>query len=315
MGKLIQNEWVKIFRRSGTYVMIGLLILAIGVFAGFSKYEDNKKDSNNGEWKTALQAQNAQLNQQLKEDGGPKQYKDSLKHDIAINDYRISENIPPNDGMTVWQFVEQSTNFISFIGLFTIITAAGIVASEFSGGTIKLLLIRPISRLKILASKYATIILFGLTLLGILFVFSTLLGFILFGSSASDIHLAYLDGKVLEQSMSLYLIKVYLLSSVGILMLATFAFMISSVFRNNSLAIGISLFLFFSGTTLTQLLAFKYDWAKYILFANTDLKMYTSGTPMIDGMTMSFSIVVLAVYFVLFNVLSFVIFNKRDVAA
>jgi ABC-2 type transport system permease protein len=315
MGKLLQNEWEKIFRRSGTYVMIGLLIVAIGVFAGFAKHEDNNRQINNDNWKAELQAENASLNQQLKENGGPKQYKDSLHQQIAINDYRISKNLAPNKEMSGWQFVDESTNFITFIGLITIITAAGIVASEFNWGTIKLLLIRPISRGKILVSKYVTVILFGLALLATLFVFSTILGFILFGSSASDVHLAFLDGKVIEQSMGLYLVKSYLLASVSILMLASFAFMISSVFRNSSLAIGISLFLFFSGASLTQLLAMKYDWAKYILFANTDLTMYTEGSPIIDGMTLSFSIVVLAVYFVLFNVLSFVIFNKRDVAA
>ena len=84
---------------------------------------------------------------------------------------------------SVWGFVSDTSNLIQFAGLFAIIIAAGIVASEFNWGTIKLLLIRPIDRGKILASKYLAVIVFALMLLSVLFVFSTLLGLILFGTS------------------------------------------------------------------------------------------------------------------------------------
>jgi ABC-2 type transport system permease protein len=98
-------------------------------------------------------------------------------------------------------------------------------------------------------------------------------------------------------------------------MLATMAFMISSVFRNSSLAIGISLVLMFTGGNITQLLALKFSWAKYILFANTNLMQYFEGTPMVEGMTITFSVVMILIYFIIFQVLAFGIFKKRDVAA
>lgn len=59
----------------------------------------------------------------------------------------------------------------------------------------------------------------------------------------------------------------------------------------------------------------RFSWSKYILFANTNLKQYISGVPLVKGMTMSFSIIVLIVYFIIFNVTSLLVFNKRDVAA
>lgn len=70
----------------------------------------------------------------------------------------------------------------------------------------------------------------------------------------------------------------------------------------------------FTGPQLVQLLS-QYDWAKFILFANTDLRQYTTGTPLVEGMTMTFSIVMLLIYFALFAFLSLYIFKKRDVAA
>ncbi|EDL62485.1 DUF2705 family protein, partial [Bacillus sp. SG-1] len=179
-----------------------------------------------------------------------------------------------------------------------------------------LLLIRPISRTKILLSKYLTVLLYGITLLLMLFALSTIAGAILFGSGDGQQHLVYVDGAVEEQNMILYLIKTYLLKTISIIMMATMAFMISAVFRNSSLAIGISLFLLFMGGTATSFIAMKYDWAKYSLFANTELTMYTGAMPpLVEGMTLGFSITMLIIYFVIFNLLAFVVFNKRDVAA
>lgn len=202
-------------------------------------------------------------------------------------------------------------------GLFTIIIAAGIVANEFNWGTIKLLVIRPLSRFQILLSKYITVLLFGLGLLLFLFVGSTLLGLLFFGTggdAAANVHLVYKDGHVVEQSIIGYLAKTYLYESISAFMLATMAFMLSAVFRNSSLAVGFSIFLLVMGSTATGFLAMKFDWAKYILFANTDLTQYLDGTPLVEGMTMTFSIVMLVIYFVIFQMLAFGVFLKRDIA-
>jgi len=40
MFNLIRNEWMKIFLRTGTYVMIGLLILMVTVTGAFIKYQE-----------------------------------------------------------------------------------------------------------------------------------------------------------------------------------------------------------------------------------------------------------------------------------
>ncbi len=40
MLNLIKNEWMKIFRRTGTYVMIGLLVLIVTVTGVFIKYQE-----------------------------------------------------------------------------------------------------------------------------------------------------------------------------------------------------------------------------------------------------------------------------------
>ncbi|MHA6488840.1 ABC transporter permease [Bacillus cabrialesii] len=312
MLNLIYNEWVKIFSRAGTWVMIGILALTMIGWAFLTNHFTS--DEANPKWKQTLQAENAALKKEIKEDPS---LKDGYEETITVNNYRIKHNIPDDTGYTVWSYVTDSANFTILTGLFTIIIAAGIVANEFNWGTIKLLMIRPLSRFQILLSKYITVLLFGFLLLFILFMGSALLGLIFFGTggdTAANVHLIYKDGHIFEQNMMGYLAKTYLSESIAALMIATMAFMLSAVFRNSSLAVGFSIFLLVTGTTATAFIAMKFDWAKYILFANVSLMQYVEGSPLVEGMTMTFSVVMLAVYFVVFLLLAFGIFMKRDIA-
>lgn len=317
MHSLIVNEWIKIFKRPGTYVMIGLLVLAVIATGTLNKIYGEKNPTANVQWEQQVQQQITQDQKQLSElPSTAGTYKKNLQRQIAINQYRLDHKIPPENEATGWSFINDSTALISFAGLFTIIVAAGIVASEFGWGTVKLLLIRPIKRYKILFSKYLTVILFGLLMLAILFGSAAILGFALFGTGDGNImHLAYANGSVVEQNMLLYLIKTYFLSSLDVIMITTMAFMISAVFRNSSLAVGLSIFLLMVGGQVTSLIATRYDWAKYSLFANTNLTQYTDGVPLVEGMTVGFSIIMLLIYFFVFHLLAFGVFTKRDVAA
>jgi len=316
---LIRNENMKIFRQVSTYIMLGLLV-AIVIGFGFISRTTSQPASTNTDWKTQLTQQNTEMQAsltQVKTAGvAVEQTSAGLEKLIKINDYRIEHNLPPAQGKTVWGFVtEVSVGAISFISLFAIIIAAGIVAGEFNSGTIKLLLIRPLKRWKVLLSKYLAVLLFALDALILLFVASFLVGAIFNGfGGVSQPYLAYTNGNVTEVNMLLHIFTTYAYACVNLLMMVTFAFMISTVFRNNSLAVGISLFLMFTGGLLVTLLS-KYTWVKYVLFANTDLTVYTDGIPVIKGMTFNFSLLVLAAYFIIFNVISWVVFTKRDVAA
>ncbi|MBS4209285.1 ABC transporter permease [Bacillus sp. FJAT-50079] len=313
MLNLIQNEWIKIFKQIGTYIMIGLVVLLVIGNGAITKYLDSKAEPVDQDWKQELTISNQQHAANMETMPMTKEF---FKQQIAINEYRIEHDLAPEYTTTVWTFIQDSASFISFAGLFVIIIAAGIVANEFTWGTVKVLLIKPFHRWKILMAKYTTVILFLLLVLGVLFVSAAAIGAILFGTGgeASNVHLAYVKGTVVEQSLLLYLIKSYLLNSLSIFLLATMAFMISAVFRVSGLAIGISIFLLMMGGTVTQLLAMKFDWAKYSLFANTNLMQYADGSPLVEGMTMSFSITMMLIYFFIFHLLAFIFFTKRDVA-
>lgn len=297
----------------GTWMMIGILVLVVALVGVFTKFVLDP--ASNADWKAQLTAENAQLEESVESAPMLEAQKRMLKERIALNEYRIEHDLAPIERDSLWGYMVDTTTFTGIAALFTIVIAAGMVASEFSWGTVKLLLIRPVSRTKVLLAKYVSTLLFALLMLVLLFSSSFLFGILFFGFSGAETpYLSYSNGGVVELNMVSHIIELFGFRSIDLIMMVTLAFMISTVFRSSSLAIGISLFLMFTGPQIVQLLS-QYDWVKYILFANTDLQQYTTGTPLVEGMTMTFSIVMLLIYFALFAFLSLFIFSKRDVAA
>ncbi|MET1248613.1 ABC transporter permease [Sporolactobacillus sp. STCC-11] len=312
---LLQNENMKIYRRSSAKVMIIILlglILAAGLIIKYSG--DQPKDDPH--WKQSLIQENKDLNKQMDSVKGNKQATDYFKKTIAINDYRIDHNLKPQHGETLWTFVEgAAANMVLVISIFTIIVVSTSIASEFDTGTIKLLLIRPIYRTEILLSKYISALLFTVVCLITLFIASWLLGGILFGfGGAGDVYIGYANGAVYQSSWTLEVWKGYLLNCVSLFMMVTFAGLIASAFRNGGLAIGLSIFTLMASSIVVNLLQ-GYDWVKYVLFANTDLTQYTTGTPLRDEMTLGFSLAVLAVYYVIFVFVGWAFYTRRDIKA
>ncbi|USK33461.1 ABC transporter permease [Bacillus sp. F19] len=203
-------------------------------------------------------------------------------------------------------YVSLTTGFLFVLPFFSLVIAGAIVANEFSWGTIKFLLIRPVIRTKILLSKYITSVLFGLYFLLFYIALSVLLGLLFFGTAGGTGDTELMKGISLN----------YLTVLIEMIMITTFAFMISAVFRNSSLAIGLSMFITFSGKTFVQLLAhYNLEWGKYILFANTSLKQHLEGNrPLFEGTTMGFSIAVLCIYLCIFFAAAWAAFTKRDVS-
>jgi ABC-2 type transport system permease protein len=294
--------------------MVGLMV-ALVLFVNIIEWHSDGKQAQEEGWRAKLQQDNQQWSEILKQQELGNDDRAFYERQIAINDYHLEHNIPSTDG-TMWDGVNGSAGMMIVITIFTIIIVGDSVAGEFSTGTIKLLLIRPASRFKILLSKYISFLLFGMLLLLILFVLSILVNGILYGFGHMDLPLVKMtaDGEFVEKNMIVNLWKTYMLNGVSTVMYITLAFMISSAFRSSAMAIGFSIGALFAGNIILEALQ-RFDWSKYLLFANTDLTQHLDGNPFQEGMTLSFSIGILAVYFLLFNFISWLLFTRRDVAA
>jgi ABC-2 type transport system permease protein len=292
-------------------------MIALIIFVNTMEWHfDGKKAIGDG-WKATVKQEIEQWNRALKQqpnlDDDAKKY---YKQAIAVNKYHLEKDLRTTDG-TMWDGINGSAGMMIVITIFTIIIVGDIVAGEFSSGTIKLLLIRPASRAKILLSKYISVLMFGILLLITLFVVSVAINGILYGFKYIDLPLISMsaDGVIVEKSMVVNLWKTYMYNGVSTVIYVTMAFMISSAFRSSSMGIGFSIGALFAGNIVMELLQ-RFEWSKYVLFANIDLTQYLVGsTPFQEGMTFSFSIVVLLVYFFVFNLISWLIFTRRDVAA
>lgn len=217
-----------------------------------------------------------------------------------------------------WEFTTENSGLLMIVGLFTIIVAAGMIAHEFRWGTIKLLLIRPITRVKILFSKYVAVLLFSIFTMLFLIIIAWIVGALAFGVESPQ-SMMQINTNILttmdSENVPIFgeLISRYGYNMIEIIMMATMAFMISAVFRNSSLAIAVSLFLLMGSSIVVALFANR-PFAKYILFAHTDLSMHKTGNFLIEPVSLQFSIIVLLVYYVIFLLLSWLFFTKRDVA-
>lgn len=311
---LIRNENMKLYRRPRTWIMVGIMIAAVMLGSILDWYYDGR-DAQGDLWREQAMQQRQEYTEILKEPKMSPENKERFERMIKVIDYRLEHNIRPEDG-TMWSGINGSAEMVILITLFTVIVAGDSLAGEFTTGTIKLLLIRPASRLKILVSKYLSMIQFGLLLLIILFLVSVLVNGILFKFGHMDLPLISTDGdgQIMERNMVANLWKTYLLNGVSTIMFVTMAFMISSAFRSSTMAIGFSIFALFAGAIFMELLH-TYDWSRYMLFANIDLSQHLNGRPYQEGMTMTFSVTVLCAYFIAFNLVSWLVFTRRDVAA
>ncbi|MCD7727218.1 MAG: ABC transporter permease [Ruminococcus sp.] len=247
---------------------------------------------------------------------------------ITLGLYRLENNISvnPADGedeeaiydgeVTIWTALFQMSSLAAtVIGLLIMVVAGSCIANEYSQGTIKFLLINPIKRWKILMSKYFTVITFGYVMLALMFLIvlptaGLMLGF----DGISAPYLTVEAGEVVESSAMLRVVGSWLLGSVEFVIYATLAMALSSLTKSAALAVGLSVFFMLAGNTIVLVLnQFGMDWARYLLFANTDLSAVISGTSGFAMHSLSFAICVLVAHFAVFFLTMWDAFDKKEV--
>lgn len=242
-----------------------------------------------------------------------KKYEYRLENNIEFD---ISENNNWTDGVfNFWSVFSTSSMLVTFISVIVIIAAGGIVSGEFSAGTIKFLMINPVKRWKILTSKYFTSITFGYLAMLAAFIISALSTMLFFGADHLGASFIAVSGDTVKEIPGfLYVAKLYLLSSVQLVVMGSLAFAISSLFRSSALAIGISVMALFGGNTITLILSqLQFDWGRYLIFSNLDISGIAKGNSMFAGQTVAGALVVIAVHMVIFLLTAWDGFNKREI--
>ncbi|THF84548.1 ABC transporter permease [Cohnella fermenti] len=314
LSQLIRNENMKIYRRPRTWLMILFLIGTVALMSGLMKWDESKHDA--GDWRAAVTERNAELSHVVQNNAElGEQSRSDLQNQIKLNEYYLSQNIDP-DRLSVWSYVNSSASLIILVTLLTVVVAADMIAGEFTWGTIKLLLVGPASRTKLMLAKYVSTMAFALLLLVLCFAAALVAGGVLAGFDGLSLPDISIDasGMIHEGNMLFHALEKYGYSVVMLVMYVTMAFMISAAFRSSSMAIAFSLLCMLVGNTLSALLS-GYDWVKYLIFPNIDLTQYMDGaTPLRPEMTLGFSVSMLIAYYIAFQLIAWFLFTKRDVA-
>ena len=209
-------------------------------------------------------------------------------------------------------------NYGIFAIAIIIMIAGTIMSEEFNKGTIKLLLVKPYSRTKILLSKFITVMLMIIFVVLIMGIMQLLVGGVVFGfDSLSEPVVAYNfnTNSLQEINVFVYFLTQFLAQLPIFILLATLAFALGTIFTNSALAITISLLGYIAANIINQLaISYNIKFLEYFVTMNWDLSQYLFGNlPNMEGMTMTFSIITCIAYFLIMVIPTLIIFKKKNI--
>ena len=278
MFRLIRLEWIKTFSKLRTYIgFIAICVVLPLIFIGL------KLDK--GRFLTS-----------------------TTSYSILEQNFYIMGNLL--NGFFVSQLVMYF--LMVHIPFFIALVAGDQVAGEATAGTLRMILIRPPSRLKILAAKAAISLIYTIMLVLCLAVLSLGLGIIIFGTGDLLVREEGLLILSKKQAICRFLIA-YPLAMLGMSVVAALALLLSVLVEN---AIGPII-----GTMAIVVISVIISETPISLFERIRPFLFTSYSKVwqkafLDPMPLNdiiLSVIYLLIYMVLFFGAAFFIFNRRDI--
>lgn len=239
--------------------------------------------------------------------------------EVELNKYKIENKIEevPAASSHYLLTVFYDEYFIMIL-VFIVLISGSIVSDEFSKGTIKLLLVKPYTRTKILLSKYLTVLIMLAVALISAFAMQMIIGGLFFGYESLNI--PYITYDIATKSIeSISILKYFLLYTLSVLphlvILTTLGFTLSTISTSTSLANTFTIIGAF-GSSIIGIFAqnLELEWIKYVVTLNWDFTCYLfGGSSPYKGITLPFSITICLIYLLVMIIISFVVFKKRNI--
>lgn len=200
---------------------------------------------------------------------------------------------------------------VSFVllPLFACMVFGDLLASEAADGTLRMMLCRPITRFKVVVSKYIVGAAYTLALTVGMGVFSYLVGLIFLGRGS----LVSVNGGIWilpERMAMMRLLLAYGLAAVGMVAIGSMAFAISTLLSNSNGAIVGAMGLVICSTIIGQIQYFD-NIKPYLLTTYLHVGQFIVGKP--DMALYHKSLYVMAAYAVVSLAVGLVIFSRKDV--
>lgn len=278
-------------------------------------FRNNALDSYQSEAKNVINMESSTQELGYKE---KQEYNKSLEKK-EISRYILENNVDINKNNDVRGILK---NLFSEYGLFIIVMivmiAGTIVSEEFNKGTVKLLLVKPYSRNKILLAKFVTVfIMIAFTIIAVV-AMELMVGGIIFGLDSLSVPVLeynFITGNLEIMNVFTYLGIEIMTQLPKFILLATLAFACSTLFTNSAVAIAIPLLGYMSADMINMLvIQFKVEFMRIFVSLNWNFEEYLFGNlPDMEGMTCGFSIIICILYFVAMVIPTFIVFKKKNI--
>ena len=328
---LVGNEVLKLFMKKRLFVVFGILLILISLFAYGEQYTRDRTQAriadrlgieNIDDWREITNQQLRDLERRLENPFIPDEGRASLEVRAEQLRYYLREDINPTTfsaGQFMSNFMEQS--IFLFLPLLVILIGADIVSKESTTGTIKLLMTRPVPRWKILTSKLIALMVLEMLVLFTMAGLSFLIAYFTFGSAGFGepvitgfrVVNGSLDASNIRTvSLGVYNVMVYSLGYIVAFTIGKMALMVSVLVKSTAASIGIMMSSLIGGTFLSFFIG---DWelTRYLFNVNLRLTDFLSGNfQPVEGLTLQFSIIVLLTWAFASIIISYGVFQYKD---
>ncbi len=316
---LTKNEFKKEFKKKYLLVFIFIIIISSGLIVYFNdKYYIEDNDINYVE--KIEEKDYEHYNFYSSYEQYQKQY--NIYNKKLLDNARIKNYIEKNklkDNQKIKLIFEKSLVLSLFVALIISIIGGSIMSYEYSKGSIKVLLSKPVRRWKVLFSKFITLNLINVILLFMIVISTTLFISIICKINIFNLkEIVIINNSIKTVSYYLYFLKQFFINSLPIFFIGNFALMLSTLTLNTSFAVGISVFVSIIAGTISQvLLLFKLKFIAFTFLPYLDFTIFNNYVDIINfnimyGVNLNLinGIIILIVYSILFYFISFLFINK-----
>jgi ABC-2 type transport system permease protein len=293
------------------------------------------------DWKRQLKNEIDAGEEELKNSNIPERYKEQQKLEISKKKYLLNKVIKPAEeefnGFNFAKTLIQQLGAI-FLAVGVIVFSTDIVSGECTPPTLKFLLIQPISRTKVLLSKFISVLISSVVLIvSVELLFMIIVG--LWKGFGSTNYPMFVDtlyqfdlSKVAENgahpliqvvgsthiiTISQYLVRMFLLQAVYIVACTSFAFLISALFKSSMISMGLSIVAVIALTVLVRGIPGLLKIAPFMFTSYGEISTLIDGTAaqafQNPSITFKFGVIVLIIWSGVCYLISHFVFNKKDI--
>ncbi|QNO15951.1 ABC transporter permease subunit [Alkalicella caledoniensis] len=223
------------------------------------------------------------------------------------------------------------TMFFSTVGslllpLVIVLVASETISGEYSLGTIKLLLIKPFTRVKLYLSKYTALMIYGLFVFAVVSIIGYIIGGFFVGFGGANLTRVVgmeftgnnMSGWFHDYSGAFLVTNFqYILIMLGLFLvlltaIVAFSMLISVFTKSATISLVATMGLVIFGNILSALMR-NFSASKYLLTTHINILNYLEGGLVVPGITLTFSVVVILVYTAICLVAGVYSFKRKDI--